>query len=54
MPSSINGLKNKVNTEKKFNTLTIETNLYNASNELVDNITTSYDCNKLSPELCQA
>jgi hypothetical protein len=52
MPSAINGIKNKLNTEKKFNTVTIETSIYNVSNELVDNIITNYNCNELSPELC--
>ena len=54
MPSAISGIKNKLNTDKRFNTVTIETNLYNASNELVDNIITKYDCNEISPELCLA
>jgi LPXTG-motif cell wall-anchored protein len=52
MPSAISGIKNKLNTEKKFNTVTIETSIYNASNELVDNIITNYDCNEISPDLC--
>lgn len=52
MPSVVSGIKNKLNTEKKFNEVTIETSIYNASNELVDNIITKYECNELSPELC--
>lgn len=52
MVSSISAISNKINTDKKFNLLTIETNLYNASNELVDNIITEYKCDEINPELC--
>jgi hypothetical protein len=52
MPSAISGIKNKLNTDKKFNLVSIETNLYNASNELIDNIITEYKCDEISPELC--
>jgi hypothetical protein len=50
--SNISGIKNKLNTNKKFNLVSIETNIYNSSNELIDNIITKYDCNEISPELC--
>jgi hypothetical protein len=52
MPSAISGIKNKLNTDRRFNLVTIETNLYNSNNELIDNIITKYDCNEISPELC--
>jgi hypothetical protein len=52
MPSAISGIKNTLNTDKKFNLVSIETNLYNASDELVDNIITEYKCDDISPELC--
>jgi hypothetical protein len=52
MVSSISAISNKINTYIRFNILTIETNLYNASNELVDNIITEYKCDEISPELC--
>jgi len=54
MPSAISGIKNKLNTDKRFNLVSIETNLYNSSNELVDNIITEYKCDDISPELCLA
>jgi hypothetical protein len=52
MPSAISGIMNKFKAPKNINKITIETNLYNASNDLVDSITTTYDCNQLSPESC--
>jgi hypothetical protein len=52
MPSAISGIKNTLNTDKKFNLVSIETNLYNASSELLDNIITEYKCDDISPELC--
>lgn len=52
MPSAISGIMNKFKAPKNINQITIDTSLYNANNELVDNITTTYDCNELSPESC--
>lgn len=52
LPLSIFGFKNKLNTDKKFNKVTIETNLYNANDELIDNLIINYNCNELSSDSC--
>jgi hypothetical protein len=51
---SIRGLMNKfiATNNNNINKITIETSLYNSNDEMIDSITTIYDCNELSPELC--
>jgi hypothetical protein len=52
MPSAISGLSNKFKANGNLNTINIETSLYNANDDLVDNINTTYNCKDINPELC--
>jgi hypothetical protein len=52
MVSAVSGISNKFKADKSFNILNIETSIYNANNELVDNIKTTYNCKDINPDLC--